>query len=152
MESKTYQEQVIKRRVWHGVEYLLGRWGVETLDVKQEINSTLFLCLKTSTMATQETLHIGHLIKTVFDESGMTVSEFARQIHLERTTVYSLFERPSIDSLQLARISVVLKHNFLSDIEQHFGLIPQVSSFTLHFDNLSPEAVSQLADLLKVNN
>ena len=131
----------------HGVEYLLGAWGVETLDVKQEINSTLFLCLKTCTMATQDP-HIGHLIKAVFDESGMTISEFARQIHLERTTVYSLFERQSVDSIQLAKISVVLKHNFLSDIEQHYGLIPNASSFTIHFDNLSPETVLQLADLL----
>lgn len=98
-------------------------------------------------MATQN-LHIGQLIKAVFDESGMTVSEFARQIHLERSTIYGIFERPSIDSILLARISLVLKHNFLSDVEQHFGLIPKVPSFTLHLDNLSPEIVLQLADLL----
>ena len=103
-------------------------------------------------MATQETLHIGQMIKAAFDESGMTVSEFARQIHLERTTVYSLFERQSVDSIQLAKISLVLKHNFLSDIEQHYGLIPKAPSFTIHLDNLSPEMVLQLADLLKVNH
>ena len=135
----------------HGVEYLLDWWGVETLDVKQEINSTLFLCLKTSTMATQDP-HIGHLIKAAFKESGMTISEFARQIHLERTTIYSLFERQSVDSIQLAKISVVLKHNFLSDVEEHYGLIPKASSFTIHFDNLSPETVLRLADLLKESN
>ena len=100
-------------------------------------------------MATQN-LHIGHLIKVVFDESGMTVSEFARQIHLERSTVYSIFERQSIDAVQLARISLVLKHNFLSDVEQHYGLTPQASSLTLHFDNLSPETAFQLVDWLNV--
>ena len=99
-------------------------------------------------MATQTNLHIGHLIKSVFDESGMTISEFARQIHLERTTVYSIFERPTVDVLQLARISLVLKHNFLSDVEQHFGLTPNVASITLHLENLSPETVKRLADLL----
>ena len=98
-------------------------------------------------MATQN-LHIGQLIKAVFDESGMTVSEFARQIHLERSTVYSIFERQSIDAIQLAKISLVLKHNFLSDIEQHYGLTSQASSLTLHFDNLTPEIAFQLADLL----
>ena len=98
-------------------------------------------------MATQN-LHIGQLIKAVFDESGMTVSEFARQIHLERSTVYSIFERQSIDAMQLARISLVLKHNFLSDVEQHYGLVSQASSLTLHLDNLSPETVLQLAELL----
>ena len=132
----------------HGVEYLLDWWGVETLDVKQEIYSTLFLCLKTSTMATQQDIHIGHLIKAAFDESGMTISEFARQIHLERTTVYSLFERQSVDSIQLAKISLVLKHNFLSDVEEHYGLIPKASSFTIHLDSLSPEVVLQLTYLL----
>ena len=99
-------------------------------------------------MATQQDIHIGQMIKAVFDESGMTISEFARQIYLERSTVYGIFERPSIDSLLLARISLVLKHNFLSDIEQHYGLFPKTPSFTLHLDNLSPEIVLQLADLL----
>lgn len=102
-------------------------------------------------MATQN-LHIGQLIKAVFDESGMTVSEFARQIHLERSTVYSIFERQSIDALLLARISIVLKHNFLSDIEQHYGLVRQVPSFTLHLNNISPELAIQLANLLNVTS
>lgn len=102
-------------------------------------------------MATQN-LHIGQLIKAVFDESGMTVSDFARQIHLERSTVYSIFERQSVDAFLLARISVVLNHNFLSDVEQHFGLVPQTASFTFHFDHLSPETALQLADLLNVTS
>lgn len=102
-------------------------------------------------MATQN-LHIGQLIKAVFDESGMTVSEFARQIHLERSTVYNIFERQSIDALLLARISLVLKHNFLSDVEQHYGLIPQMPSFTLHLNSLSPEIAIQLANLLNVSS
>jgi DNA-binding XRE family transcriptional regulator len=101
---------------------------------------------------TTQNLHIGQLIKTVFDDSGMTVSEFARQIHLERSTVYSIFERQSIDSMLLVRISLVLKHNFLSDIEQHFGLIPPTPSFTLHLDHLSPEIALQLADLLNAES
>ena len=98
-------------------------------------------------MATQN-LHIGQLIKAVFDESGMTVSDFARQIHLERSTVYSIFERQSVDAMQLARISLVLKHNFLSDVEQHYGLSSQTQSLTLHLDNLTPEIAIQLANLL----
>ena len=101
-------------------------------------------------MATQQDIHIGQRIKAAFDESGMTVSDFARRIHLERSTVYGIFERPSIDSMLLARISLALNHNFLSDIEQHYGLIPKTPSFTLHLDHLSPEIVLQLADLLKM--
>jgi len=101
-------------------------------------------------MATQSNIHIGKLIKAVFDESGMTVSDFARQIYLERSTVYGIFERPSIDSVLLARISLVLKHNFLSDVEQHFDLSPQNQTITLHLDNLSPETAKQLANVLNI--
>ena len=101
-------------------------------------------------MATQTTLHIGHLIKSVFDESGMTISEFARQIHLERTTVYSIFERTTVDVLLLARISLALKHNFLADVEHFCGLEPNAASITLHLEKLSPEIANQLADLLRM--
>ena len=48
-------------------------------------------------MATPQNLHIGQMIKAVFDESGMSISEFARRIHLKRTTVYSIFERSTVD-------------------------------------------------------
>ena len=78
----------------------------------------------------------------------MTISEFARQIYHERSTVYGIFERPSIDSTLLARISLVLNHNFLFDVEQHFGLVHPTPSLTLHLDHLSPETANQLADLL----
>lgn len=99
-------------------------------------------------MATQPNLHIGQMIKAVFDESGMTVSEFARRIHLERTTVYSIFERPTVDVIQLARISLVLKHNFLSDIEREFNLQQEPISITLCIESLTPEVASQLASLM----
>ena len=132
----------------HGVEYLLGVWGVVALSVEQEINSTLFLCPKPKDMTTQQDIHIGQRIKAVFNESGMTVSEFARQIHLERSTIYSIFERQSIDAMQLARISLVLKHNFLFDVEQHYGLNTKTQSLNIHIDNLSSEIVHQLIELL----
>ena len=99
-------------------------------------------------MATQHDFHIGQMIKAVFDESGMTVAEFARQIHWERSTVYGIFDRPSLDSMLLARISLVLGHNFLSDVEEHYGLMPKAASLTLHLDHLSPELIHRLAALI----
>jgi len=134
----------------YGVERLVRFGGRGNPSIRQEISSTLFIChpsKRQHDMATQN-LHIGQLIKAVFDESGMTVSEFARQIHLERSTVYSIFERQSVDAILLARISLVLKHNFLSAVEQYYGLSPQTSSLTLHLDNLTPEIVIQLAKIL----
>ena len=70
----------------------------------------------------EEKFHIGHLIKSVFDTKKMSVSEFARQIHCERTNVYTIFNRPSIDIDLLARISKVLEHNFFEDVMQEYGL------------------------------
>ena len=101
-------------------------------------------------MATQTNLHIGQMIKAVFDESGMSISEFARRIHLERTTVYSIFERPTVDVIQLARISLVLKHNFLSDIEREFNLQQEPNSITFRLESLTPELARQLIALVEV--
>lgn len=93
-------------------------------------------------------IHIGHMIKSVFDESGMTVSELARQIHLEHTTIYSIFERPTVDAIQLAKISIALKHNFLFDIEREFGLQPEPTSITFRIKSLTPEVVKRLIALV----
>lgn len=91
-------------------------------------------------------IHIGHLIKSVFDESGLSVSELARRINVERTTVYSIFERSSIDVIQLVRISAALNHNFLFDVEQLCAMSPRTPSLTLHFDKLSPDVVKHLTE------
>ncbi|WP_373728100.1 hypothetical protein [Bacteroides heparinolyticus] len=56
-----------------GMTYKIVR-GVVALSFKQEINSTLFLCLKTNTMATHEAPHIGKLIKEELRRQGRTVT------------------------------------------------------------------------------
>jgi len=119
-------------------------------DFKQ-VFSTLFLCYYASLNIMEKlgNIHIGHLIKTVFDASGLTVSELARRIHVERTTVYSIFERSSVDVLQLVRISVALNHNFLSDIERLCGVTSDAPSLTLHFDALPPEVAKNLMEWLE---
>ena len=99
-------------------------------------------------MAESVKLHIGHLIKTVFDESGMSVSELARRINLERTSVYGIFERPSVDVVLLANISKALNHNFLQDIEQHFDLHSDFRTFTIHIKSSDAELSSRIASQL----
>ena len=61
-------------------------------------------------------LHIGQLIKTVFKRSGMTVSDFARQLNCERTNVYTIFKRRTIDVELLVNISKILEYNFFEDV------------------------------------
>ena len=99
-------------------------------------------------MAESVKLHVGHLIKTVFDESGMTVSELARRINLERTSVYGIFERPSVDVILLANISRALNHNFLQDIEQAFELHSDLQTFTININSSDPELSSRIASQL----
>lgn len=70
----------------------------------------------------EEKFHLGHRIKTVFEQKQMSVSEFARQIHCERTNVYTIFNRTTIDTDLLARISRVLEYNFLEDVMNEYGL------------------------------
>ena len=69
------------------------------------------------------------------DQKNMTVSEFARQIHCERTNVYTIFNRPSIDIDLLARISKVLEYNFFEDVMKEYGLTSLFSpQLNIHID------------------
>ena len=70
----------------------------------------------------QQSLHIGHLVKAVFDESGLTVAEFAKRIHCDRTNVYKIFARQSLDTELLVKISKALQHNFFVDVMNMSGL------------------------------
>ena len=57
-------------------------------------------------------IHIGRLIEEEFRRQEHTVSWFAQHLCCERTNVYDIFKRQSIDTEMLLRISQVLRHNF----------------------------------------
>lgn len=103
-------------------------------------------------MVTTERLHIGHLIKSVFDKSGMTVAEFARRIHTARPNVYSIFERYDIGVEQLVKISIALEHNFFDDVQQFFSLrsqqLPASLVFNINLDELKTEEANRIKELL----
>ena len=61
-------------------------------------------------------MHIGHHIESVFREQGRKVSWFAAKLCCDRRNIYKIFERDSIDTALLERISKILKHNFLKDL------------------------------------
>lgn len=107
-------------------------------------------------MATQNNLHIGQLIKTVFDESGLSVAEFARRIHTTRSNVYFIFERPSIDMKQLLDICEALNHNFLDDIQLKKGmkssLCPRELHFDLNLDDLSDDKAIRIRHFMEELN
>lgn len=59
-------------------------------------------------------IHIGERIKEKVFERKFSLGEFAKAINKSRPLVYDIFERKSIDTALLQKISVVLEFNFFS--------------------------------------
>lgn len=60
-------------------------------------------------------VHVGKMIQDELRRQGRTVNWLASQIYCEKSNIYKLFHRKSIDLEQLMKISEVLGHNFLRD-------------------------------------
>ncbi|MDR3226412.1 MAG: helix-turn-helix domain-containing protein [Prevotellaceae bacterium] len=61
-------------------------------------------------------IHIGSIIKQKVIESSMTIKEFSDKINCDRTTVYDIFKRKSLDVERLIKISQVLNYDFINEI------------------------------------
>ena len=59
-------------------------------------------------------VHIGKLIEEELRRQERSVTWFADKLCCDRTNVYSIFKRQSIDTVLLLRISLVLHRNFFS--------------------------------------
>ncbi len=81
-----------------------------------------------SAMTTLKNIHIGSLIKQKFNESSLTIWEFAAQIHYDRTTIYDIFKRKSIDVELLIRISQILNYNFIEEVYLKHNVIKPSNS------------------------
>lgn len=57
-------------------------------------------------------VHIGKLIEEELHRQERTVTWFAKKLYCERTNVYNIFKRQSIDTELLLRISVILNRDF----------------------------------------
>lgn len=55
---------------------------------------------------------IGQLIKEELHAQERSVSWFARKLHLDRSNVYRLFQKNSVDTDLLSRISKILGRDF----------------------------------------
>ena len=60
-------------------------------------------------------IHIGSLIEQELRRQDRSVTWFARELSCDRTNVYKVFKKKSIDTRTLAKISVILQHNFFLD-------------------------------------
>lgn len=62
-----------------------------------------------------DNIHIGQMIQKELKAQGRTVTWFAHVIHSDRSNVYKMFKRNTIDLYLLIKISEVLHYNFLKD-------------------------------------
>ena len=70
-------------------------------------------------------IHIGKLIEQVMHSQGRSPSWLARQLYCDRTNVYKIFRKRSIDTETLYRISMILGHDFFRDYTADFAACPR---------------------------
>jgi len=57
-------------------------------------------------------MHIGEAIKKELERQGKTVVWFAKELSYTRTNIYKIFDKASIDTELLYRISMILEQDF----------------------------------------
>ena len=65
---------------------------------------------------------IGQIIKRVVESKRFTHTEFADMICVSRSNVYGIYDRDTIDSGLLARISEALNHNFFDELSNRVNM------------------------------
>jgi plasmid maintenance system antidote protein VapI len=65
-----------------------------------------------------QTIHLGNMIKRELKAQGRSVSWLARTINMERSSIYKIFDRDSLDVGLLIRISIVMDHDFFLDVSK----------------------------------
>ena len=92
-------------------------------EIGRSVILTPFLCLFSSCRGVARCRYddtIGSLIEKKLREQGRTVTWFATALHCDRTNVYKIFQKSSIDSSMLYRISCILGYDFFSEYTQSF--------------------------------
>jgi hypothetical protein len=85
-------------------------------------------------------VHIGAKIKEVVTALRMPVNELADKINKSRTVVYDIFERETIDTGLLLKISNVLDHNFFQYyLESTINLNEPQSSYSKNSSMLNSQ-------------
>lgn len=62
---------------------------------------------------------IGTMIKEELERQERTVSWLARKLNCDRSNIYRLFQKHSIDTALLQRLSVILNRDFFSDLSNN---------------------------------
>lgn len=69
-------------------------------------------------------IHIGKKIEEIVHLQGRSPSWMAERLCCDRTNIYSIFKRESIDTALLMRISILLNHDFFQYYKEIIGKCP----------------------------
>ena len=69
-------------------------------------------------MQQQHRIHVGELIKERLKEEGKSVVWLAQELGCHRTNVYNIFEKNSLDTNIIRRISIIMRHNFFDYLQE----------------------------------
>ena len=61
-------------------------------------------------------VNIGQRIREELTNQERTISWLTRKLNCNRSTVYRILEKNSIDTLMLAQISQILNYNFMQEL------------------------------------
>lgn len=67
-----------------------------------------------------QTIHIGHLIQAQMKADKRSISWLASQIPCTRNHVYKIFNKPTLDSNLILRISEAMQFNFFQYYTEEF--------------------------------
>ena len=81
-------------------------------------------------------IHVGSMVKQELRKQRTSVSWLSRKLHMERSGVYKMLHRKSLDIGILIEISVALDHDFFADISRK--LSDDSSTFWIMYANLKP--------------
>lgn len=68
-------------------------------------------------------IHVGEIVAEVMYQKHVSKQDFADEIGTDRSNVYRILKKDSIETNQLYRISKNLKHNFFRDLADEFDRI-----------------------------
>ncbi len=63
-------------------------------------------------------MHIGNRIEEIFRSQGRNVKWFAEKLCYDRRNIYKIFQKESIDTTLLKKISLLLNHNFFQNLAE----------------------------------
>ena len=99
---------------------------------------------------TQDKNHIGDLIKKTLEEDGRSAIWLAEKIHCKRRNVYNIYNRASINTAQLLRISLALKTDFFVYFSEIYEkMIDKTKYVSSEICNVMPQDEFRIGSLIK---